>query len=146
MVAKTYNLDFEPEALRETVAQMLVNKSTPVSPVSQVAAAAGEPAAVPAKPAQLTTEPGRQPRDAQKAHTPKEPGSGGSAEDPEVKGFMTLNEIALKTGVPKDSILRKLELPQDIDGCTPVREWMHDRSKSIQDLRDAVEQYRKEKR
>jgi len=59
---------------------------------------------------------------------------------------MTLNEVALKTGVPKDYMLHTLELPADIDGRMPVREWMHDRGKSLQDLRDAVGQYRKEKR
>jgi len=70
----------------------------------------------------------------------------GVGEEPEVKGFMTLNEIALKTGVPKDYLLRALGLPANIDGRSPVRQWMHDHGKSIGDLREAVTQYRAGKR
>jgi hypothetical protein len=64
---------------------------------------------------------------------------------PEVKGFMTLGEIALKTGVPKEYLLRALGLPATIDSRAPVREWLHPQGKSIQDLRDAVAQYWKAK-
>jgi ferredoxin len=64
---------------------------------------------------------------------------------PDVKGFMTLNEIALKTGVPKHYLLRTLGLPATIDPHVPVREWMHGQGKSIQDLREAVAQYWKAK-
>lgn len=67
-------------------------------------------------------------------------------EEPEVKGFMTLNEISLKTGVPKDYLLKQLDLPAGTDGRKPVREWLHDRGKSIQDLREAVKGYRASKR
>ena len=101
MVARTYQVDFEPEALRDIVAARL----------------AGKPA----------TRPAPQPR----------------GEEPEVKGFMTLNEISLKTGVPKDYILNELSLPAAIDARAPVREWMHAQGKSIQDVRDAVAAYRK---
>lgn len=65
-----------------------------------------------------------------------------SGEEPEVKGFMTLNEIALKTGVPKDYLLKALGLPADLNPRAPVREWMHDHGKTITDLREAVERYR----
>jgi hypothetical protein len=41
--------------------------------------------------------------------------------DEAVKGFMTLNEIAVKTGVPKEYILKTVGLPPDIDGRTPIR-------------------------
>jgi ferredoxin len=61
-----------------------------------------------------------------------------SGEEPEVKGFMTLNEIALKTGVSKERLLQELGLPATIDPRLPVREWMHEHGKSVQDLRDAV--------
>jgi len=99
MVAKTYDVEFEPEALREIVGMLLAGESV-TRPVSK--APAGEP---------------------------------------EVKGFMTLNEISLKTGVPKEYILKTLGLPPAMDGRTPVREWMHQQGKSIQDLRDAVGAY-----
>jgi hypothetical protein len=45
--------------------------------------------------------------------------------DEAVKGFMTLNEIAVKTSMPKEYILKTVGLPPDIDGRTPIREWMH---------------------
>ena len=62
--------------------------------------------------------------------------------EPEIKGFMTLNEIALKTGVPKEYVIRELKLPGKIDGRAPVREWMHGQGRSIQDLRDVLARYR----
>lgn len=61
-----------------------------------------------------------------------------SAAEPEVKGFMTLNEIAAKTGVPKEYLLQALGVPATVDPRLPVREWMHDYGKSIQNLREAV--------
>lgn len=70
--------------------------------------------------------------------------SGG--EEPEIKGMMTLNEIALKTGAPKEYFIRTLGLPKEINATVPVREWMHDHGKSIQDLRDALKAYRAGKR
>ena len=72
------------------------------------------------------------------------PGSKGvhASGDQEVKGFMTLNEISTMTGVPKPWLMQKLNLPAGIDPRQPVREWMHAQGKSIQDLRDAVSEYR----
>lgn len=74
------------------------------------------------------------------------PPHAGEGEEPEVRGFMTLNEIVLKTGVPREFFVRALQLPAGIDPRKPVREWMHDHGRSIQDLRDAVAAYRKGKR
>ncbi len=103
-IARTYNLDFEPERVRDVVTAYLTGKPQPGAP----------------------------PKAAGKA----------AASEPEVKGFMTLNEIVLKTGVPKDYLLKTLGLPDRIDTRVPVREWMHAEGKSVQDLRDAVERYR----
>jgi polyferredoxin len=69
----------------------------------------------------------------------KEEHSGG---DQEVKGFMTLNEAAMKTGVPKEYILKRLGVKAQVDPRAPLREWMHDHGKSIQEVRDAVAAYR----
>lgn len=71
-----------------------------------------------------------------------EGGPGKHAEGEEIRGFMTLNEIALKSGVPVEWLTRRLELPAGIDARQPVREWMHANGKSIQDLRQAVADYR----
>jgi polyferredoxin len=81
--------------------------------------------------------PATAPAAAKKAH------SGG---EEEVRGYMTLNEIALKTGVPAAGLRKALDLPDSIDARQPVREWMHAHGKSIQDLRDAVAAMRAEKR
>jgi hypothetical protein len=67
---------------------------------------------------------------------------GNHGEEQEVKGFMTLNEVALKTGVPKEFILKSLGAPAGTDGRKPLRDWIHDQGKSIQDVRDAVAAYR----
>jgi len=128
MVAKTYHVDLEPERVRDLVGDHLAGK--PLQP-----ALATEMKTEAPKPALQTPAP-------KKEH--KQADTSGS--EPEVKGFMTLNEIALKTGVPKEHILKALGLPADMDGRAPVREWMHDHGKTIQDLRDAVAQYRQGKR
>jgi len=73
-------------------------------------------------------------------HTAEPKKAAGGASD--VKGFMTLNEIEMKTGVPKDWLLKRLNLPADTDARVPIREWMHAQGKAIQDLRDAVSEYR----
>ena len=59
---------------------------------------------------------------------------------------MTLNEISLKTGVPRSYLINELNLPADIDGRAPVRNWIHSRGLTIQDLRRAVQQYRNSRR
>ena len=62
-------------------------------------------------------------------------------EEEQVKGFMTLNEVSLKTGVPKDYILKRLGAPASTDPRQPVRDWIHDRGKTIQDIRGIVLDY-----
>ncbi len=111
-VAKTYNIKFEPDKVRDIVRRHLEGRPADPNPAQ----------------AQVI----KQEHDA--------------AEEPEVKGFMTLNEIAVKTGVPKDHLLRALGLPATIDGRTPIREWTHEHGKSIGDLREAVTRYRAGKR
>jgi polyferredoxin len=113
-VARTYNVEFEADRVRGVVRSYLAGKPVTAPPPKKEAKAA--------------------PKGDKKGR--------GTGEEPEVKGFMTLNEVAMKTGVPKDYILKTLKLPAEIDGRKPIREWMHAHDKSIQDLRDAVAQYR----
>lgn len=108
-IARTYQIEFEPDRVREIVRNYLAGKAS-----------------------QAKKDGGK------KGH--------GSGEEPEVKGFMTLNEIVIKTGVPKEYLLQALGLPADINGRLPVREWIHQHGKSIGDLREAVGQYRAGKR
>jgi ferredoxin len=125
-IAKDYNLKFEPDKVREIVRAHLDGK-----PIVPPAAEKSPAAAAPAKP--KAKEPGKK----------QDPQQHGSGEEPEVKGFMTLNEVAMKTGVPKDYLLKTLGLPATIDGRKPVREWMHEHGKTVQDLREAVVQFKK---
>lgn len=87
-------------------------------------------------------------------HRPKSSGKGdgqgspskehASPEEPDVKGFMTLNEVELKTGVPKSYILQKLGLNEDeVDGRKPLRDWVHEKGKSVPELREIVAGYQK---
>jgi phage gpG-like protein len=64
----------------------------------------------------------------------------------EVRGTMSLNEISSKSGVPKDYILKKLRLPASINANIPAREWLHAHDKSMQDIRQAITEYRAEKK
>jgi hypothetical protein len=111
-IARDYKLQFEPDKLREIVR---THRGKPEAPPLGSSAPKEF-----GKSAELTAR---------------------SAGEPEVKGFMTLNEIAVKTGVPKHYLLQRLGLPPTIDPRIPVREWMHEKGKSVQDLREAVRQF-----
>ncbi|MCU0247745.1 MAG: 4Fe-4S binding protein [Bryobacter sp.] len=124
-IGSTYELKgFEPDSMRTIVAGM-VGGSAPQT----------------AKPAEKKAP---EKKSGEKKAGEKKDHPGG--EEQEVKGFMTLNEIAMKTGVPKEYFVKSLQLSGEIDGRKPVREWMHAQGKSIQDLRDAVTAYRAGKR
>jgi Pyruvate/2-oxoacid:ferredoxin oxidoreductase delta subunit len=146
-VASRYGLNFEPDALRETVerylekpqagpatkaemqearqAPVVPHKATPAPRASKAMAGSGD--GVKHEPAQHGQQPGN------KDH----PGG-----EQEIRGMMTLNEVVLKTGVPKDFIMRKLAINGEVDARIPLREWMHDKGKSIADVRDAVAEFR----
>lgn len=139
---------FSPELLREFVDQYLATRGAaakpPGDPVVRVAPV--DPSRAP----QTAADPEHSKRSTPKREDQAESKRGGKdgagphpgGEEPEVKGFMTLNEIVLKTGVPKEFLLEKLGLRDDIPGTEPVRTWMHEKGKSIADLRDAVAAWR----
>lgn len=117
-IASTYQSNFEPDKVREIVRNYLDGKAAPAAKHGPGKASASPPSSKRAS------------------------GEHGGGDEQEVKGFMTLNEIAMKTGVPAAFILKKTGLPADTNLRVPVREWMHEKGKSIQDLRDAVAAYR----
>lgn len=133
-IGKVAGVQYEADQLRDVVRAWLGrpvdNRPKPTHAAAQTAAAGKS--ASPAKTAEKKGD-GKKDRKAGEEHS-------GGEED--VKGFMTLNEIVLKTGVPKDYLMKTLALPKDIDPRKPVREWMHQQGKSVQDLREAVKQYR----
>lgn len=82
-----------------------------------------------------------------KPKAPKKPGaSKKNGEGEEVRGVMTLNEISLKTGVPKEYLLKSIGAPANTDPRKPVRDWIHDIGKTMQDVREAISAYRAGKR
>lgn len=113
-VAGEYEVEFRPDSMREYVREFVSGEASGLEP------RAGK---------KLRSEAGK-----------KESHAGGEGQ--EVRGFMTLNEISLKTGVPKDFLFTYLGVPSTIDPRKPVREWIHEHGKTIQDLRDAVAEYR----
>lgn len=119
-VAKTYKLQFDPETVREAVRGF-------------VAASLGSKRA-----GRETVTPG--------SAQPQNAGGATVQQEPEIKGYMTLNEVVLKTGVPKQWLIKRLHLPAHVDPRKPLREWMHDAGMSIQDVRLAVAEYRAGKR
>ncbi len=132
-VARKYGLHFEPDQLRDAVEGRLQIPPTPVPPTP--APQSSRPAAVPPPPAPPAATAPASPHGA--AH-PASP----SSEEPEIRGMMTLNEVALKTGVPAEFILKRMNVTAAIDPRLPLREWMHDQGGKIGDVRDAVAAYR----
>jgi hypothetical protein len=127
-IAATYKVKFEPDRMREVVRETLIARGAALKPApAKVKTAAAPPAHKPERKG-----------DKSKDHK--------DGAEPEVKGFMTLNEVALKTGVPKEWLAKELNLGDGVDSRSPLREWMHDQGKSIQDVRDAVEKYRRQGR
>ncbi len=70
----------------------------------------------------------------------------GKGEEQQIRGNMTLNEISMKTGVPKDYILKALGSPKGVNPQVPMRDWIHSAGKTMQDVRDAVDAYNKGKK
>lgn len=145
-VARHYRIEFEPDGLRDVVRAFL----DPSKPAPQGAASPESGGQTPSKPAPPTTASrgsgARTPSNPQPS-APKKPAKAAEKKDhpdgeQEVKGFMTLNEVAMKTGVPKDFILRQMGVQEKVDPRIPLREWMHSQGKSIQDVRDAVAAWR----
>jgi polyferredoxin len=130
-VARHYRIDFEPDSVRDVVRSFLVqSQAKPQAAASSTPQASGgetQPKPKPSAPKQS----------AKPAEKKDHPGG-----EQEVKGFMTLNEVAMKTGVPKEFILRKMGVEAKVDPRIPLREWMHSQGKSIQDVRDAVAAWR----
>jgi polyferredoxin len=143
-----HKVEFEPEKVRDLVDHILLGKpasefTAKAKPVVEKAASAAAPGQ-PQTQAKAEHKPGN-PQGAGKKDGKKDGKKGGEeGEEPEVKGFMTLNEVALKTGVPKAYMLQELGLKEaDVDGRSPLREWMHAKGKSVAELRDIVTKYRK---
>jgi hypothetical protein len=67
-------------------------------------------------------------------------------EEQQVRGNMTLNEVSMKTGVPKDHILKALGSPKGVNPQVPMRDWIHSAGKTMQDVRDAVDAYKARKK
>lgn len=153
-VAELHKINFEAEEIRDVVAAAIQNKpAPPQKPGPMLSAAAAEqsrPAKQPAQPKPAST---RDSGSGAQAGVPKD-GAGkkglsdakqhGAGEESDVKGFMTLNEVMLKTGVPKDYILGKLGVDASkIDPRLPLREWVHSHGHSVPEIRTIVEEYRK---
>jgi ferredoxin len=82
-----------------------------------------------------------------KAGAPKPQKEHGATGEQEIRGMMTLNEISLKTGVPKEFMLKRIVVsPSAVDPRRQVRDWLHHHGRTMQDIRDAVAAWRSEKR
>jgi|GEM_PF-118591 len=161
-IATVYKLKFEPDSVRETVSEILLTQGP-------VAGKAGQPPKAPAgtqaaKPAPAQPSPKWESANSEPARQTKAAGAGqgpgakkqnasagaeqhGEAEESGVKGFMTLNEVALKTGVPKDYILGKLGIDASkVDPRLPLREWVHAHGHSVPEIRTIVEEYQKSRK
>jgi hypothetical protein len=136
-----HKVEFEPEKVRDLVDRAMAGEAVKPAPVL-AAQTKAVPAAVPSAGQKPLRASGQGKKGGRKDASAEHGG-----EEPEVKGFMTLNEVVLKTGVPKDFILNDLGLKaSEVDGRAPLREWMHGKGKSVNDVREAVKKYREKKK
>lgn len=149
-IATRFHLDFEPEAVRDAVAALLGSRTADRAADPKAAPAARQPARA-AAPAKEQPEKKSAPAPAAPAAAPKRaeeaPKKAGDHEEQQVRGVMTLNEISLKTGVPAGCILERIGVDAaQVNPRVPVRDWIHDAGKTMQDVRDAVEACRSQRR
>ncbi len=64
----------------------------------------------------------------------------GSSEAETIRGFMTLNEVAIQSGVPLSDILERLDLPRDAAPSEQVGRLLRAHGLDMSDLRRAVGQ------
>jgi len=143
-----YEVDFEPELIREVVRARLAGapppdlteyRRTTPSVRHERRQTTGE------RPGQSSGPPAGEGRG--RGQGPGSAGSDNQNRTPSpVRGNTTLNEITLKTGVPIDYILKTAGLPEDVPRQQPLRDWIHDYNKTPRDLRDAIDKYRAEHR
>jgi len=128
-IRKTYEIEFEPDDLRSVVAAYLEGGS-------------GQAPAIGVHPGEAGGM--GQGRGGGQGRGPSagEP----SGEQQVVRGNSTINEIVLKSGIPKDYLLREAGLPEDVPMRTALREWIRDYGKTPRDVREVVEKYRVENR
>lgn len=136
-VAAEYGVDFSPEKVRALIAAHLAGRPLEAS----IGQAPREAALQTARPALA----GKAGKGASKTAKTGEVARHPPAASAEIRGYMTLNEIELNSGVPKGYLLKELGLPANINTRVPVREWLHDYGKTVADLREAVERYRSRK-
>ncbi len=70
-------------------------------------------------------------------------GSGGAGEAQGLTGMTTLRQVEEQHQVPADWLLDKLGLPADTDRETPLRDLLRPREQEVQEVREAVEEYRR---
>ncbi len=153
-IHKDYEIDFEPDMIREVVRAFLAGEPAPDLEAQAKEAAArraereahrkrsGEdsPAEAPGGSA-ASRRPDYERGGGPGRGRPEAPGEEGERQPPPVRGNMTINEIVLKTGIPRDVLLREAGLPDDIPVRRPLRDWIHDYDVTPRDLRDVVEKH-----
>lgn len=74
------------------------------------------------------------------------PKSHPASQGEDVRGTMSLREIAQKTGVPADHFRQALKLDKSVALNQPVREWIHSKGMTMQDVREAAKTYKSAKK
>lgn len=69
-----------------------------------------------------------------------DPSSHAASED--IRGTMSLKEISQKTQVPLDHFIKALKLDKSVDTAKPVREWIHSKGMTMQNVREAAASYK----
>ena len=152
-IHKDYDVEFEPDSAREIVRAYLDGTPPPDLKARRAEREKEHQERVPGREPQAAAGPESGER-GQRAGEGKGPGEGrgqgqgGSSDSeggpPAVRGNMTINEIVLKTGIPRSYLLKNAGLPEDVPTREPLRGWIQKYNKTPRDLRDAVEKYRAE--
>ena len=144
-VHSDYEVEFEPDALREYVRQRLAGVSAGDTArqgvlLSQAEGPLASPQRQSAPIVRDRESGGRERRDSteRREHDPNNPNKK-EGEGQVVKGRMTLNEITRATGVSKRCLLGILKLPDSVNPRVSIRDWMNEYDLAMKDVREAVE-------
>ena len=144
-VHSDYEVEFEPDTLREYVRQRLADASAGDTArqgvlLSQAEGPLASPRRQSAPIVRDRESGGRKRRDSTKPreHDPNNPNKK-EGEGQVVKGRMTLIEIARATGVSRGCLLGILRLPDSVNHRVSIRDWMQEHDLAMKDVREAVE-------
>lgn len=137
-IREKYNLDFDTDSVRDAVARYMEENPAAARTAADTLPRGRSRNEPPAAGRGEQRGGGRGTGIGKDGERGQGQGAGVSGDGFIVRGNMTINEIVLKTGIPKDKLLKEAGLPPDVPAREPIRNWIFDYRSTPRRIRDAV--------